>query len=491
MKSHEHTTRGASIRSRATVRATLSRLLETQAAVTMEDSVLEESRWAGVREVMGMSGPIILGTMSHTAMQFVDQTMISRLGIDAFAAAGSAGIWSFVLGCFIIGVVGCVSTFVSQSLGRGQTANCARYGWQGIYISLLAGVLAAALWPVAGPLFDLMEHAPEVTRLELTYFRIRLFGYVSMAWVAALTAFFQATGRPGTPMWTGIVANILNLVLNYGLIFGHLGLPRLEIAGAAWATVISVTAHAAMLQGVFLGPRTHTRYRTRRAYAFDPARCKELLRIGLPSGISFFMDVANWGIFTSFIVGRFGTVALAAHNAAIGFMHISFMPAVGLNHGIAPIVGKRIGEGNVALAEARTYTAMRIAIAYMTVMGLIFAVFGSTMIRVVFKQPPDVVALGHTLLILAAIFQAFDAVNITVMGALRGAGDTRWIAVVMFLFAYFFFLPLAIVLAFFARMGALGAWIGATAYIIGLSGILFARFRGERWRHIRIFTQDK
>jgi len=437
-----------------------------------------------------MSGPIILGTFSHTAMQFIDQVMISRLGTDALAAAGSAGVWSFVLGCFVLGVVGCVSTFVSQSLGRGQLDNCGRYAWQGVYLSLLAGALALVLLPASGPLFRAMGHTATVTRLELIYFRTRLLGYVSMAWIGALVAFFQAIGRPGIPMWVGIVANLLNAVLNYALIFGHFGFPRLGIAGAALATVISLTVQVVMLQWVFLASPMNARYQTRSTFAFDFARTKELLRIGLPSGLTFLMDMANWGIFTSFIVGGFGTVALASHNATVTFMHVCFMPAVGLNHGIAPIVGKRIGQGEIAIAKARTYTAMKMAMVYMFIMGLTFATFGRPLIRVVFKAPPEVVTLGHKLLILAAIFQAFDAINITVMGALRGAGDTRWMAVVMSLFAYCFFLPLALILAFPAGLGAVGAWIGATVYVIGLSGLFFSRFWGERWRQIRIFSED-
>ena len=94
------------------------------------------------------------------------------------------------------------------------------------------------------------------------------------------------------------------------------------------------------------------------------------------------------------------------------------------------------------------------------------------------------------LLILAAVFQAFDAINITCLGALRGAGDTRWVAAVTFFFAYFFFLPLSLFLAFVFKWGAIGAWVGATVYIIGLSGILFRRFYGEKWRNISIFAPN-
>ena len=449
-----------------------------------------EARWTGFREVMGMSGPIILGSLSFTIMMFVDNIMVARISKQAFAAIGSAGLWSYICACFLLGVAGCSGTFVAQSYGRGNRHDCARYAWQGLYVSMLAIVVAAALLPISGPLFRAMAHSPEVTAYELTYFRIRLLGFVSIACVSALAAFFLSIGRPGIPMVVAIVANLCNIGLNYVLIFGRFGLPPMGIAGAAIATVTAMALHVVLLMVIFLSRPIHARYATRTTWQFDIGKIRELLRIGLPVGLVMLMDVANWGFFTSFVVGHFGDTVLASHNAAINFMHLAFMPALGLNQGIAAIVGQHIGRGNHDKAAARTYTAMRIAIVYMFLMGIVLATFGKPLIAACFSGDPDVINLGHTLLLFAALFQAFDAINIVATGALRGAGDTRWMAFVTLLFAYGFFLPTALTLAFVVKWEAIGAWIGATAYIIGLSGFLFYRFRSGRWRHIRIFSED-
>jgi Na+-driven multidrug efflux pump len=124
----------------------------------------------------------------------------------------------------------------------------------------------------------------------------------------------------------------------------------------------------------------------------------------------------------------------------------------------------------------------------MVIMGLTFALFGNILISVIFRAEMDVVRLGHKLLILAALFQAFDAVNIICVGALKGAGDTRWMMYITFIMSYLVFLPLALIFAFYFQWGAFGAWMGATIFIILLSGVLFRRFQGEGWRHINIFT---
>jgi len=456
----------------------------------MLDPNAPETRWSGVREVMGMSGPIILGSLSYTIMLFVDNVMVARLGTSALAAMGSAGLWSYILGCFIFGAVGCVSTFVSQSLGRGTLKNCAAYAWHGIYVAQAAIVVALVLWPLSGPIFRLMPHTPEVTRLETLYFQARLPGYVMMAMVAALASFFQGIGRPSVPMLVAIVANIANIGLNYLLIFGKLGFPRWGIAGAGIATVIAMTVQVVMLFGVFLSKPLNDRFETRRSFGFSGERIRELVRIGVPAGFMIFMDVFNWGIFSTLIVGYFGDVALASHNAAISFTHLCFMPALGLNQGIAAIVGYYIGKKCIDRAYSRTYTAMKIAGIYMCATGLVFAVSGGYLIDFFFSDDPGVIRLGHILLLFSAAFQAFDAINIVASGSLRGAGDTRWMAVATFVLAYFVFLPASMLLAFAAGWGAIGAWTGATIYIVILSGILFTRFKRGEWQHIRIFAED-
>lgn len=450
---------------------------------------IDEPRWAGVQEVMTMSWPIILGSLSFTIMEFCDKWMVSKLGTDSLAAVGSAGLWSYTLSTMLLGVVGCVSTFAAQSLGRGQTQHCAKYAWQGIYLSAGAGLLALALWPASGPLFRAMGHSDVVTGYELSYFRIRLLGYVPMAWGTALAAFFQSVNHPRVPMYAAIVGNATNLGLNYLLIFGKFGFPQWGIAGAAVATAISQYLQAGIQQALFMSPRYHAAYGTRSAFRYDAGRIRELFRVGWPSGVSMFLDIFNWGIFTSFVVGSFGAVSLASHNVAISFMHLSFMPAVAINQGIAAIVGQWVGRRDTARAKARTYTAIRLTMAYMFTMGLVFAFFGEQIIAAVFSKDPNVIRFGHQLLMLAAIFQAFDAINIICLGALRGAGDTRWILWAMFIGAYCFFLPLALVLAFACQWAALGAWIGATIYIILLSGVLFLRFYRERWMSINIFAE--
>ncbi len=447
----------------------------------------EEPRWTGVREVVTMSGPIVLGMLSFTFMEFFDKAMVSYVSTDALAAVGSAGIGSFTLSTLYMGIISVVSTFVAQCYGRGEKHLCARYCWQGHYLALLGILFGAVLWPLSVPLFDAMGHTPEVTRLELEYFRTRLLGYVFIGVSTSLAGFFQAVNKSYIPMFAAIFGNSLNLVFNYLLIYGKFGFPRMEVTGAALATVISSLFQTVFLGVIFLNSKYHAEYQTRSFWQFDWNRTREMFRIGAPSAMTMFLDVANWWVFVAFIVGRFGSVPLAANAVALSFMHVCFLPAVGLNHGISAIVGQWLGRGDIARAKARTYTAMRIAVSYMCVMGVTFALYGDRIILFVFHTEMDVAVLGHKILIISACFQGFDAINIICTGALRGAGDTRWMMIMTFIMSYMVFLPLAVFFGIIMKGGVLGAWSGTMLFIILLSAVLFRRFYSEVWRGINIF----
>ena len=433
-----------------------------------------------------MAWPIVLGTMSWTLMHFVDMAMVGQLGTAPLAAVGAGGLWIYTVASFVIGVSTCVGTFVSQSIGRGEPSDCARYTWQGVYFSVASCVFAFVLWPLSEPIFSSMSHGAEVTRLEVEYFQVRLVGFAFIAWQGALAGFFQGINKPRIPMVVAVISVVLNIVLDYAFIFGKFGVPRMEVAGAAWATVVALGVQVALLQLIMVSGSINAEFGSRAAYRFDKEKMRELLQVGIPSGLSMVLNVTNWAIFTGYIVGRFGETALAAHNAAVTLMHLSFMPAIALNNAIAPIVGQWIGKGLPDRAEGRTYTAMRLAVVYMLFMGTLFAFSGPYLLRI-FTLDQEVIDMGWRLLICAAIFQGFDAVTITLSGALRGAGDTRWMAWTTALCAYCFFLPTALALAFPLHLGALGAWYGATAYIILLSGLSYWRFQGGRWRRIKIF----
>lgn len=449
-----------------------------------------EPRYAGLKEVMTMSWPIMLASISSVLMDFVDKYFVASLGKDHIAAIGSAGIWAYTLGILVMGITACVSTFTSQSLGRGNKADAARYTWQGLYVSLSSLLILAVMWILAPPLFTAMHHDPHVTQLELEYFNIRILGTVFIALQTALAAFFMSVEHPKIPMFVAFFANIVNLVLDYLLIFGKFGCPEMGIRGAAIATVVAIAVQAVVLFFVFLAPTFANDYSTRITAALDWKKIKELVHIGWPSGLALFIDVTNWSVFSTFIIGGFGTTQLAANVIAINYMSIMFMPVMAMNHAIAPIVGQWIGKGDILRAKARAYTATKVGMVIMLTLGGGMAIYGSPLVSL-FSDDPEVIRVGHTLLIFGAVFALFDAVNIVLSGALRGAGDTYWSFIALVVGSWGVNIPLACFFSIYLGLEAKGAWIGATIYIIVMSALYLYRFHGEKWRHIGIFSTNE
>jgi MATE family multidrug resistance protein len=450
--------------------------------------------WHVLREVLGISAPIIVAMASHTLMGAVDTLILGHYSRDAVAAGGAAAGLTWTLLAFIFGTATCTSTFVAQSLGRGTPEECARYTWQGIWFGVAAQALAFPFILGPGPtawLAGLFGHEPSVLPYyEGVYLHLRMFHILGTTAYAALSAFFQGIGRPGIPMVAALIANVLNALLDVVMVFGLFGCPELGVAGAALATTLTSYLQAGLLLVAFLSVPMHDQFHTRTAWRFDAARLRRLLRIGSPAGLSMLLGAACGTVFTNSLIGGLGRDILAANNIVHQIAALSFMPAVGLHKGVSVLVGQAIGRRDIAAAKQRAYAALALAIAYMVPMGIVFFVFRGPLIRLFLDDPwayPDLLAAGRTMLVFAALFQAFDAVGIVCLGALRGAGDTRFPALVSAGLAWGFMLPLGYLLRDSAGLGYVGVWVAA-AIETALCGLLMLwRFSSEAWRKIDIF----
>jgi MATE family multidrug resistance protein len=398
-----------------------------------------------------------------------------------------AGITAYTLTAFPLGVTQCVSTFAAQMLGRGEPREGAAYAWQGLYLSLLVGMGSFLLWPAAPWFFSLFGHEPEIVALEVMYFRVRLWGIGPSVAIGALNGFFYGMHRPRVPLYAMIVDNLANVALCYMLIFGKWGAPAFGLKGAALAFVLSFVAQFAVLLGVFVSSLSHAEFATRAAWRPAWARLRQLLHIGWPAGAQSAIDVLGWGVLIILLVGRFGKEQLAASNIAMQYMTISFMPGIGLAQALTALVGRYIGEGKSEVAIQRAYEGMLLALGYMTLMGVMYLTLGGPFIAF-FNTDPRVIQAGKNILICAAIFQLFDAMNFTFAGALRGAGDTHWTAGLIVVLSVFLFAPLSLGAVRYTDLQSLGPWLAGTVYSICLGLALWWRFARGEWRKIDIFA---
>jgi len=460
-----------------------------------------------LHEVWSIAWPTILTMTSYTIMQFVDKLMVGQVGPLELTAQSNGGIWSFVPAAWLMGVLSVINTYVAQNLGAGRPERGARYPWNGIWMAVAAWLFF--LLPMAACMpwvFALMKtHTPELQRLENGYCQILLIGSVILLSTRSMNHYFFGMHKPKVVTVSTVCGNITNILCNYVLIFGHHGIPHwglpgvpgmppLGVYGAAIGTVIGTAVELIIPMAVFLSPKYNGRYRTRAAWRPQRKAIREIVRIGWPTGVQWGNEIICWAVFMTVTVGLFGEQHMTAGWIALGYMHLSFMPAVGVSVATNSLVGKYIGAGRPDIAVARARLSLALAMAYMTACALVFF-FGRHPLVALFiggqdigpEAAEEIILIGGRLMICAAIFQTFDALGIVYTGGLRGAGDTFWPSVATIAYSWLFLVAGGWTLArFVPQLESIGPWIGAAAFIIFYGLTMAWRFESGAWRSIRL-----
>ena len=446
--------------------------------------------WWGLGEVVRLAVPSILNMTSLTAMQFVDARMVAELGGGVLGAQYIGGMSAFVTATFFMGVLSCVNTYAAQNLGANRPERSALYGWQGVWMSLAAWVLLGSLVPLAPLLFGHLPHPPEVRVMETRYFQVLTAGVGFILTARAIGHFFIGIHRPVVPLVAGVVGNAVNVLGNYLLIFGKWGLPALGLTGAACGTVIGAAVEAAIVLGLFLGSPDAGRFRVRRACRISWQAIRDLLRIGAPAGGMFLSEILMWLMFMAIIVGRFGRAHLDAAAILNRYLHLCFMPALGVSAANTALVGRYCGAGRPDLASRRAHAGLCLVELYMVSVGTAMWL-GRGPLVAFFNRAQDpalraaVGQIATTAFLFILVVQAFDALNVAFIGALRGAGDTFWPGVMQVGLAWGLGVGGGwLVTTLRPGWGSLGAWGVAAVYISVLGLAMWARFLSGRWRRV-------
>ena len=436
-------------------------------------------------ELLALALPTVAQMGSYTAMSFADTWMLSTLGLLEPTAAANANLFGFALISVGFGAMWVVNTLVSQAFGRGDSAACGQHLWAGVWLGVSYGLLMLPPILLARPLFDALGHGPELAGMEASYLSIVLsFTAIRLAGAAA-GQFLLAVDRPSLTLVAALVGTAANVAANYALIWGNWGFPALGVAGAAWGTNVAAAVELLTLIAFCLLPTVRRTYHVL-DFRLRWNRLKTLLRVGLPSGLQMVGDVMAWAVFGMWVMALFGVEAMAANTFMMRYMTMSFLPAFGLAAAVTALVGRSIGRGDPDAATARARLGFQVAATYMLACGLMFALFGRPMIAL-FTDDPDVLAMGQTLMLFAAIYQIFDALYIVYLGALRGAGDTLVPAIATAGLCWTMVVGLGGAVAYFApQWGVVGPWVVATIYGAVLGGFMFARFKAGGWRGIRL-----
>jgi MATE family multidrug resistance protein len=451
-------------------------------------------RWSkpnGYRDVLSISLPLVASMGSYTLMQFTDRMFLAKYSIDSISAVLPAGIVSFTFISLFMGVASYTNAFVSQYFGAKALDRIGAALWQGLYFALMAGILIASLYFFSRPLFNLIGHAPAIRALEIRYFNILILGGGLAILNTVLSSFYTGRGMTWTVMLANLSGTVANIPLNYCLIYGKGPFPELGIAGSALATVVASAVIVLIYCVLIFTPANRVAFGTWRNRAFNKELFGRLMRFGLPSGIQFFLEIFGFTFFIQ-MLGRLGGLELAASNIVLSIESLAFMPMVGFNIGNATLVGQAIGRGKPEDGVYATTSALHITLTYMLLLAAVFVLTPEPLLRL-FKsgrleasQYDAIMNLGVVLLRFVALFSFFDSMNLIFSGAIKGAGDTRFIMwTIGGLSVGVMMVPVYLAVVVFGA-GLYTAWTIVTLYICSLGLAFFLRYRSGKWKKMHV-----
>jgi MATE family multidrug resistance protein len=449
----------------------------------------------GLQEVLRLALPSMAAFATNVIMNLVDTLMVARVQSGAVGAVSNSAMLFHAVLAFFGGATAAIVTFTSQTTSRGDPEDASRYAWQGIYMGLVVGLVGLLIVPLLPLFFALVGHDSDVQGMEVAYMTFRVPSLLFVLLTFSLRSFFQGLGRTRLIFAVTVVSNAMNVLLNWLLIFGIGPFPRMGVAGAGLATLLSIVIGALIYLVPFLFGRAVRENGTRRMWRPSFAHFIGLVRVGLPTSFQWSLDILAWWAWHALLVARLGKAAFDANGVVMECNSMAWFPVIGLGHAVCSLVGWYIARGEVENVRRAARSAVLLAVLYMGAVAVLFLVAADQLIGLFFRpqegisaeQVAATILLGAAALRVAALWQVFDGVCITLLGALRGAGDTLFAALVMLGMSWFFFLPLAYVLCFVVGWGMPGAWWAGVIHLGLLSGILTLRYRGTQWLKKNIF----
>ena len=428
--------------------------------------------------ILALALPLIGGHLAQFAVGMTDTVMIGWYGVAELAALVLANSYHFTIFIMGSGFAWAVMPLVAAAAGTADDRQVRRVTRMGLWISILFGGAAMPLYLWSGPILLALGQEPQVAADAQGYLRIIAIGLIPSLLVMVLKSYLAALGRTQVVFWVMLGMAVLNALLNWALIFGNWGAPELGIRGAA---IASVALQIAGLVALILYTRVATPDYAlfQRFWRSDSDALARVFRLGWPIGLT---NLAEIGLFSAsvFMMGWVGTTALAAHGIALSLASATFMLHLGLSNAATIRAGRAFGRRDERDLRdgAITIIALSFAIALLTVAT--FVTFPEPLVGL-FLDPADpaaseIVALGATLLVLAALFQLADGAQVMALGLLRGVQDTKVPMIIAALSYWAVGIPTSYLLGFPMGWGATGIWAGLVLGLVLAGALLMARF---------------
>jgi putative MATE family efflux protein len=456
----------------------------TEGTPASAPALIDESNL--LRSVIRLAWPVIVQQVSFSMVQLVDTALVGHLGEDALAGVRLAGqlFWFSQAGIVAVGIGS--TAIVARAVGAGEMDRASRVLQTSFAMALAWGILMGVLmFTIGGSVLGFLGAEPAAQRDGATFLKYSAIGMPFMSLLFAGNAAQQGAGDTRTPMVVGLVINVVNLVVAYALINGEFGAPELGVKGSGIGfAAASAVGCILVLLVLFSGKRILSWSPANR---LDGEAARRVLNVGVPAGIEQMQFNVAFLTYTA-IIASLGTTALAAHGVTLAIQSLTFNVGFALGVATTALVGQSLGAGRPDLAEKSAYLTMRYSLVFMCVLGVILMIFGRqvTSLFVGGEDADEVVHIGGQLLFIFAFAMPGIAISLSLGGALRGAGDTRAVLIIMAFSTWVVRLVPAYLLAVTFGLGVPGAWLMAIADITVRAALMTWRFRMGKWKTIRV-----
>jgi MATE family multidrug resistance protein len=433
--------------------------------------------------LLRMCVPMVISQGAFAVMIFTDRYFLAQLSPAHMAAALGGGVaWYFSFALFN-GILAYANALVAQYLGADEPGKCSKVLTQGFLLSCACiPPLVLIGWGMRG-IFAAMGHTPAQVELEVTYYTILMYCSFLTLVKVCLSSFFSGIGQTRVVMICDVIGIALNIPLSYALIFGSFGLPAMGMAGAAWGTVLSTAFTVGVFLVFYLARANRERFAIAASLVFDAGITRRYIRLGFPSGMEMFLNVAAFNLFL-LMFQSYGIPAAAAATIVFNWDVLSFVPLLGLNIAVMSLIGRAVGSGDMSRTTAVTTSGYVLGLGYSLVLASLYLVFRNPLVDMFIFQEEDarvIRELARFMMVGLSCYVLCEGVLQVAAGVLRGAGDTRWIMYASVALHWTMLVLQYFIIKVFER-GPRVSWVGFVVMILMITVVFLWRLLGNRWR---------
>jgi MATE family multidrug resistance protein len=434
-------------------------------------------------ELLRLALPMVVSQGTFAVMIFTDRYFMSQIDPAHMAAALGGGVASFFSFCFFVGLISYGNALSAQYLGAGEPEKCPKVVTQGMIMTVMSIPFLTLITFLVAGIFEGMGHEPAQVELERTYYLILMAGVLVTLAKVCLSSYFAGIGRTHVVMICDLFGLVINVPLCYAMVFGKLGFPALGIVGAGVSTVVATVLAFLLFVAFYFHKEHRERFAVLRSFVLDTKILRRYWRLGFPSGMELFLNVAAFNLFL-LMFQSYGIAEGAAAAIVFNWDILSFIPMIGLNVGVISLIGRFVGARDMARVNEVMTAAFVAALAYSAVLAILYVTLRYPLVEVFAPPSGDFTAireLSAFMMIGLSSYVMADAVILVSGGVLRGAGDTRWLMVASVSLHW----AMLVAQFFIIRVFALGprlSWLAFAAMIFAIALVYALRLYGGRWR---------